>query len=109
VEYCRGIANPVGIKVGPSSDPEELVRLIARLWPSPADAPGKIVLITRMGAQAVKERLPPIVRAVLGARFSAPVVWVCDPMHGNTRVVAGGGPGSGLKTREFDEILSELR
>lgn len=105
VEYCRGIANPVGVKVGPSSDPAELVALIARLWPHPAAQPGKIVLITRFGAGAVREKLPAVIAAVRGARFAAPVVWVCDPMHGNTRLVAG----SGLKTREFDDILTELR
>lgn len=105
VEYCRGIANPVGIKVGPTSDPAELVSLIARLWPAPAAAPGKIVLITRMGASAVADKLPAVIRAVHGAAFGAPVVWVCDPMHGNTRVVSG----SGLKTREFDDILAEIR
>jgi 3-deoxy-7-phosphoheptulonate synthase len=105
VEYFRGIANPIGIKVGPSSDPTELVKLIQRLWPNPSAMPGKIVLITRMGAASVSEKLPIVVKAVQAAQFSSPVVWVCDPMHGNTRVVAG----SGLKTREFDDILSEIR
>lgn len=105
VEYCRGIANPIGVKVGPSSDPAELVALIARLWPHPAAQPGKIVLITRFGAGAVRDKLPAVIAAVKAARFAAPVVWVCDPMHGNTRLVSG----SGLKTREFDDILTELR
>lgn len=89
-------------QVGASTKPSELVDLIRTLWPNPAALPGKIVLITRLGAGAVAEKLPPLVRAVNGAGFGAPVVWTCDPMHGNTRVVAA----SGLKTREFDDILA---
>jgi len=104
VEYFRGIANPVGIKVGPSSDPEELVAVIRRLWPDPAAAPGKIVLITRMGAGAVLAKLPAILRAVQAAGLTSRPVWVCDPMHGNTR-----NSSNGFKTREFDDILGELK
>ena len=107
VEYFRGIMNPVGIKCGPSSDAAELVALIRRLWgpePCPSRAPGKIVLITRMGAGAVRAKLPGLIRAVQAGGFSAPVVWTCDPMHGNTKV-----SGNGYKTREFDDILAELK
>jgi 3-deoxy-D-arabino-heptulosonate 7-phosphate (DAHP) synthase class II len=103
VEYFRGIANPIGVKIGPSTDPAELVELVRTLWPNPAAWPGKIVLITRMGAAAVKDALPPLIRAVAEARFARPVIWTCDPMHGNTRITA-----SGLKTRNYDDILQEL-
>jgi 3-deoxy-7-phosphoheptulonate synthase len=74
VEYFRGIQNPVGIKCGPTSDPAELVAVIRRLWgdePAPSLAPGKIVLISRMGAAAVRDKLPALVRAVHAAGFSA--------------------------------------
>ena len=104
VEYMRGIANPVGVKAGPTSDPAELVRVIQRLWPSPKDAPGKIVIITRLGATGVQAALPKLITAVQEARFDSPVVWVCDPMHGNTTVTS-----NGYKTREFDDILTELK
>jgi hypothetical protein len=104
VEYFRGVQNPVGIKAGPSSDPAELVALIRRLWPNPRAAPGKIVLITRMGAGSVRAKLPALVRAVQEAGFTSPVVWTCDPMHGNTRVSS-----NNYKTRDFDDILAELK
>ena len=157
MEYCRGIANPIGIKVrawaatvvwavvvfaasanakcgvflfacslrtllrahasalsvstststpfprsqvGPSTDPVELIALLRVLWPNPRKQRGKIVLITRLGAKAVRAKLPAFISAVAGAGFDAPVVWVCDPMHGNTRVTA-----SGIKTRSFDDVL----
>jgi 3-deoxy-7-phosphoheptulonate synthase len=104
VEYFRGIENPIGIKAGPTSSPTELVDVIRRLWPSPSAAPGKIVIITRMGASAVKDKLPALVNAVMAANFTSPVVWVSDPMHGNTRVSS-----NGYKTRNFDDILCELK
>jgi 3-deoxy-D-arabino-heptulosonate 7-phosphate (DAHP) synthase class II len=104
IEYFRGIQNPVGIKAGPSSDPAELVALIRRLWPNPKAAPGKIVLITRMGASNVRSKLPGLISAVQAADFSSPVVWTCDPMHGNTKVSS-----NNYKTREFDDILAELK
>ena len=100
VEYFRGLVNPVGVKVGPSMHADELVELILRL--DPKRRPGKITLITRLGADGVRERLPSLIRAV--SRASLPVVWSCDPMHGNT-YVAGGG----LKTRNVEQILKELR
>ncbi|MHB8293999.1 MAG: class II 3-deoxy-7-phosphoheptulonate synthase [Acidimicrobiales bacterium] len=99
VEFLSGISNPVAAKVGPKASPEEVVALCERL--NPARAAGRLTLITRLGAGAVAERLPPIVEAV--TRSCHPVVWVCDPMHGNTFVSE-----SGHKTRSFDEVLSEI-
>jgi len=100
VEYFRGIRNPVGIKIGPSADPAEIITLIETL--NPADEPGKIVLIHRMGAAKIREALPPILRAVdaSGKR----VLWITDPMHGNTVSTP-----SGIKTRPFDAILDEIK
>ena len=100
VEYCRGLANPIGIKLGPSTTPDELLRLIERL--DPHDEPGKLVLISRAGAEQVGRALPPLVRAV--HRTGRKVQWTVDPMHGN-----GIRTASGVKTRRFDSILSELR
>lgn len=99
VEFFRGIRNPVGVKVGPSCTPDELLRLIDAL--NPSDEPGKLVLITRMGASAIGDALPPLLRAMKseGRR----VLWISDPMHGNTRTTAGG-----VKTRSFDDILTEI-
>ncbi len=99
VELFRGIANPVGVKVGPSCTPEELVEL-ARIL-SPDNEPGRLTIIHRFGAGRVEKHLPPLVEAV--QRAGAEVVWCCDPMHGNTITTAGG-----VKTRSFDEILGEL-
>jgi 3-deoxy-7-phosphoheptulonate synthase len=100
VEYLRAIANPLGVKVGPSCGPEELVRLVARL--NPANEWGRITLITRLGASRVQELLPPLVNAIQAAR--ARVLWSCDPMHGNTLRTVGG-----VKTRDFEQILAERR
>jgi len=94
VEYFRGLRNPIGVKVGPSCKPEELVRLVDKLGAEP----GRVTLITRFGRDRVAEHLPALVRALEGA----PVVWSCDPMHGNTRTVRG------RKTRIFDDIITEL-
>jgi 3-deoxy-7-phosphoheptulonate synthase len=99
VEFFRGIENVVGVKLGPKVDPQDVVRLFARL--SPTNEPGKIVAITRMGAANVERALPPIVEAV--RRADRRVLWVCDPMHGNGMTTA-----SGLKTRSFDDILLEI-
>jgi 3-deoxy-7-phosphoheptulonate synthase len=99
VEYCRGISNPVGVKVGPTMTPEWLTALCRTL--NPIDEPGRLVLIHRMGARQVEDKLPPLIEAVRGS--SIPVLWICDPMHGNTESTA-----SGLKTRRFDNIVSEL-
>ncbi len=100
VEYMRGIQNPLGLKCGPSSDPDELLRLIDIL--NPQNTPGRLTLIARMGHDKVEAKLPPLVRAV--QRAGAKVVWSCDPMHGNTIKSS-----TGYKTRPFDRILSEVK
>jgi 3-deoxy-7-phosphoheptulonate synthase len=100
VEFLRGVKNPIGLKTGPSLDPEELLRLIDIL--NPANEPGRLTLIARMGADKVAAKLPPLIRAV--QREGRMVVWSCDPMHGNTIKSS-----SGFKTRPFDRILEEVR
>jgi 3-deoxy-7-phosphoheptulonate synthase len=100
VEFCRGIANPVGVKCGPSLEPDDLLRLLDTL--NPKNEAGKIVLIARFGAEKAAAGLPRLVRAV--SKAGKAVVWSCDPMHGNTLKT-----GSGYKTRPFDRILSEVR
>jgi 3-deoxy-7-phosphoheptulonate synthase len=99
VEFFRGIENPVGVKLGPSSTPEQAIALASAL--NPGNEPGKLALITRMGATKVKVALPRLVEAVKAA--GKRVLWVCDPMHGNTQVTPGG-----VKTRDFDAILAEV-
>jgi len=100
VEFMRGIKNPIGLKCGPSLDPEELLRLIDIL--NPQNIPGRLTLIARFGADKVAEKLPPMVRAV--KREGKKVVWSSDPMHGNTIKLQ-----SGYKTRPVDRILEEVR
>ena len=100
VEFLSGVGNPVAVKLGPDASPEEAVELCARL--DPDRTPGRLTLITRMGASLVEERLPPLLAAV--GRAGHPVVWACDPMHGNTFQHE-----SGYKTRHFDDVLSEIR
>jgi 3-deoxy-7-phosphoheptulonate synthase len=99
VEYFRGIRNPIGVKVGPSVSPEHLMRLIDRL--NPGNEYGRLALIHRMGAAGISQHLPPLIRAV--QEHGARVLWICDPMHGNTETV-----GSGIKTRRFRNIMSEV-
>jgi 3-deoxy-7-phosphoheptulonate synthase len=99
VEYVRGIENPVGVKVGPGMSGPELVELIKIIDPS--NTPGRIVLISRFGCDKVSEELPAIVEAIQKAGLK--VIWICDPMHGNTK-----NSSSGLKTREFNDILKEI-
>jgi 3-deoxy-7-phosphoheptulonate synthase len=99
VEFFRGISNPMGIKVGPSMSAEWVQGLIATL--NPNNEPGRIVLIHRMGAKDIEKRLAPLIQAVRAT--GSPVLWICDPMHGNTETAT-----SGLKTRRFENILSEL-
>ncbi|CAN5852406.1 3-deoxy-7-phosphoheptulonate synthase class II [soil metagenome] len=99
VEFLRGVGNPIGCKVGPTVEPGELVELCARL--DPHRTPGRLTLITRIGADHVEERLRPLLRAVGDAGH--PVVWACDPMHGNTFSAP-----SGRKTRHFDDIVREI-
>lgn len=100
VEYFRGVANPIGVKVGPSLSPSDLVALCDRL--DPDARPGRLTLITRYGAKHVGAMLPKHVGAV-HATGRRPL-WICDPMHGNGTVTA-----DGIKTRDFDAIVSELR
>ncbi|MEM9014869.1 MAG: 3-deoxy-7-phosphoheptulonate synthase class II [Pseudomonadota bacterium] len=99
VEFCRGIGNPIGLKCGPSLEPDHLLRLIDIL--NPDNDAGRIVLIARFGAGKVAEGLPQLVKAIQGAGKS--VVWSCDPMHGNTVKT-----GNGYKTRRFDDVLAEV-
>ena len=100
VTFLSGVGNPIGIKCGPSLDPDELIRLIDIL--NPHDVPGRLTLISRMGADGVETDLPPLVRRV--AAEGRTVIWACDPMHGNTVKSS-----SGYKTRPFDRILAEVR
>jgi 3-deoxy-7-phosphoheptulonate synthase len=99
VEYFRGIANPIGIKVGTGMDAEWLQGLIGVL--NPNNEPGRITLIHRFGAKSIEDCLPDLIRAV--RETGSPVLWVCDPMHGNTESTA-----DGTKTRRFDNIVAEL-
>lgn len=100
VEFMRGIENPIGLKCGPSLDPDELIRLIDVL--NPRDEAGRLILYVRMGADKVAEGLLPLVRKVQSEGRN--VIWSCDPMHGNTHKAA-----NGYKTRDFDKVLAELR
>ncbi|MBL8697154.1 MAG: 3-deoxy-7-phosphoheptulonate synthase class II [Alphaproteobacteria bacterium] len=100
IEFCRGVKNPIGMKVGPTVEGDELIRLIDLL--NPENDPGRLTLISRMGHDKITERLAPLVRRV--AREGRKVVWSCDPMHGNTVKSS-----TGYKTRPFDRILAEVR
>lgn len=102
VEFFRGVANPIGVKVGPTTPTADLLALLRTL--NPAREAGKITLITRYGAARVRDLLPAHVRAVEASEYRGAVVWQCDPMHGNTRATA-----AGIKTRHFGDILDELR
>ncbi len=99
VEFHRGINNPLGIKIGPAMSTEWLVGLLDAL--DPDRSPGRITLIHRMGAKNVQDKLPPLVEAV--RKTGRTVLWMCDPMHGNTETTPGG-----IKTRRFDNIVDEL-
>jgi 3-deoxy-7-phosphoheptulonate synthase len=100
VEFCRGIINPIGLKCGPSSKIDELLRLIDIL--NPENEPGRLTLIVRLGADKVGDQFPGMVRAI--KREGKAVVWSCDPMHGNTITAT-----TGYKTRPFDLILKEVK
>jgi 3-deoxy-7-phosphoheptulonate synthase len=100
VEFLRGVKNPIGLKCGPSMDPDDLIRLIDTL--NPTDEAGRLTLIVRMGSDKVDDKLAPLVRRVL--REGRQVVWSCDPMHGNTVKSS-----TGYKTRPFDRVLAEVR
>ncbi|HAP75863.1 MAG TPA: 3-deoxy-7-phosphoheptulonate synthase class II [Acidimicrobiaceae bacterium] len=99
IEFLRGVGNPIGCKVGPTTSPEYVLELCERL--NPAHIPGRLTLISRMGADKVEDALRPLLRAVRDAGH--PVVWSCDPMHGNTITST-----SGRKTRTFDSICAEI-
>lgn len=98
VEYCRGIKNPIGLKCGPSMDPDGLLELIDLL--NPENDPGRLTLIARFGHDKVADHLPKLIRAV--EREGRKVVWSCDPMHGNTITL------NHYKTRPFERVLSEV-
>ncbi len=100
VDFAARIRNPIGVKLGPTTTPEQAVELCERL--NPERVPGRLTLITRMGAGTIREALPPIVEKVTASGHQ--VVWVCDPMHGNTREAA-----SGHKTRSFDDVADEVQ
>ncbi|MDD3468535.1 MAG: 3-deoxy-7-phosphoheptulonate synthase class II [Thermoguttaceae bacterium] len=99
VEYMRGIENPIGVKISSTMRPDELVQLCRVL--NPYRQAGRLILIHRFGVSKIAEHLPPLIHAVQKA--GEPVLWVCDPMHGNTRKAK-----CGKKTRSFDDIVSEL-
>jgi 3-deoxy-7-phosphoheptulonate synthase len=99
VEYFKGIRNPLGIKVGPTASAVQLEQLLKIL--NPNSEAGRIVLIHRMGAADIEARLPPLIKAVQDT--GSPVLWICDPMHGNTETTA-----SGIKTRRFRNIMTEM-
>ncbi|KUO15328.1 phospho-2-dehydro-3-deoxyheptonate aldolase [Streptomyces dysideae] len=99
VEFLAGIANPVACKMGPTAEPDEIVRLCERL--DPYRRPGRLTLICRMGARRLRQRLPAIVTAV--RRAGHPVVWMSDPMHGNTTVTR-----AGVKTRHLRDMVDEV-
>jgi 3-deoxy-7-phosphoheptulonate synthase len=99
VEFLRGVENPIGCKVGPTATTDEVLELCEAL--NPAQIPGRLTLIVRQGADRISEGLPPLLAAVRNAGH--PVVWACDPMHGNTYTAEGG-----RKTRHFDDVLKEI-
>jgi 3-deoxy-7-phosphoheptulonate synthase len=100
IEFVRGIKNPIGLKCPPNLEPDALLRLVDTL--NPENEPGRLTLITRMGADKAADKLPPLVRAI--QREGRIVTWVSDPMHGNTLK-----SGTGYKTRKFNDILSEVK
>jgi len=100
VEFLSHVSNPIGVKLGPTTSPEDAIALIEKL--NPAGRPGRLTFITRMGAGRIREALPRLVAAVRD--HGSPVTWVTDPMHGNTIT-----SDSGYKTRRFDDVLDEVR
>ncbi|MET0661187.1 MAG: class II 3-deoxy-7-phosphoheptulonate synthase [Steroidobacteraceae bacterium] len=99
VEYYRGISNPMGVKIGPAMDAQWLQGLVSTL--NPSNEPGRLIFIHRMGVKDIEKRLPPLIQAVRAT--GSPVLWICDPMHGNTETAS-----SGLKTRRFENIVAEV-
>ena len=100
VDFASKVRNPIGVKLGPKSTVEDALALIAKL--NPDDEPGRITFITRMGAKTIREVLPKLVEGV--TKSGAQVLWVCDPMHGNTFESK-----NGYKTRNFEDVLDEVR
>ena len=100
VEFCKGVQNPIGLKCGPSTDPDELIQLCKIL--NPENEPGRLTLITRFGSELIIDHLPKIIKSVKNAKLR--VVWSCDPMHGNTIKSS-----NGYKTRPFKKILAEVK
>jgi 3-deoxy-7-phosphoheptulonate synthase len=100
VEFASGISNPVGVKIGPDAKPGDVLALIARL--NPGQDPGRLTLITRMGAGRIRDALPPLVSAVIAEGINVP--WICDPMHGNTFEAP-----SGHKTRRLRDVVDEVQ
>jgi 3-deoxy-7-phosphoheptulonate synthase len=100
IEYMRGIANPIGLKCGPSTDPDDLLRLIEKL--NPLNQSGRLTLIARMGSSEVYSKLKPLISAV--KKSGLIVGWCCDPMHGNTVKAS-----SGFKTRKMNDIMTEVK
>lgn len=100
MEYIRGIANPIAVKIGPSTTQDGLIQLIETL--NPNNEPGRLTLTHRLGAKKIADALPPLIEAA--QKTGITVLWSCDPMHGNTQTTQ-----DGIKTRSFDDILSELK
>ena len=100
VDFASRIQNPIGVKVGPTTTEKDLLGLLEKL--DPENKPGRLMLITRMGADKIREVLPNLIDIV--AKTEHKVVWVCDPMHGNTKEAA-----SGHKTRLFDDVIDEVK
>ncbi len=102
VDFLSKVANPIGVKIGPATTPETALALVERL--DPEQVPGRLTVISRMGAGRVREVLPAIVKHVERERGAGSVIWCCDPMHGNTTETA-----NGYKTRHFDDVMDEVR
>jgi 3-deoxy-7-phosphoheptulonate synthase len=100
VEFAAGIRNPIGLKVGPTATPADLLALVRKL--NSGGEPGRLTLVSRLGAGRIRTLLPPLVEAVRAEGI--PVAWICDPMHGNTFEAPGG-----YKTRRFDDVLNEVQ
>jgi len=100
MDFAEKIHNPIGVKLGPKTTPEDISAIIKKL--NPSNEAGRLTFITRMGAGLIREKLPALVEAV--KKSGSVVLWVCDPMHGNTYEAP-----SGYKTRKFDDVLDEVR
>ena len=100
IDFAKKISNPIGVKLGPKTTDAEVIELIKVL--NPNNEPGRLTFITRMGAELVKEKLPPLIKAV--SKSGKKVLWVCDPMHGNTYEAP-----SGYKTRKFEDVIAEVQ